>query len=348
MPLHPIRMNSMNELQELSKDLFKLTIPLPNSPLKSINSYLIKDEQRLLVIDVGFNHPQCYQVLTEAIYELGYTLDQICVLLTHSHPDHAGNLENFNLDTLPLYAPMASFNEVHAFYQEQEPVYGTYMNPLVTKAHKQPTLDARGLKHYLSQELLPLSKNPNIRLLKHGSHFSWGAYTFEVLHCPGHDKWHLCLWEINKHFLIAGDVILERMSPAIVSWSLNFNALAQFLESLTLLKKLPISFVLPAHGGVIENAHDRIDQLIEHHQQRLDEIEVLVAAGHTDLPSIARACTWKYNNWDSWEIDQKYFALGETLAHLIYLAYNERITLVQEDLYFYAFPAKRETSTHDN
>jgi len=38
-------------IEEIFKDFFRLEIPLPRSPLKALNSYLIKGEDRFLIID---------------------------------------------------------------------------------------------------------------------------------------------------------------------------------------------------------------------------------------------------------------------------------------------------------
>ena len=51
----------------------------------------------------------------------------------------------------------------------------------------------------------------------------------------------------------------------------------------------------------------------------------MVAAGHDDIVQVSQHATWRYPNWKSWPLDQKYFSMGETLAHLIYLVREGRI-----------------------
>ena len=59
--------------------------------------------------------------------------------------------------------------------------------------------------------------------------------------------------------------------------------------------------------------------------KRLKEIYELVAGGHDDIVQISQHATWRYPDWKSWPLDQKYFSMGETLAHLIYLVREGRI-----------------------
>ena len=41
--------------EEILPNLFRLKIPLPESPLKYLNSYVIRDVKRSMIIDTGLN-----------------------------------------------------------------------------------------------------------------------------------------------------------------------------------------------------------------------------------------------------------------------------------------------------
>ena len=56
---------------------------------------------------------------------------------------------------------------------------------------------------------------------------------------------------------------------------------------------------------------ERVDFLIGHHRKRLEEIYELVAGGHDDIVQISQHATWRYPDWTSWPLDQKYFSMGE-------------------------------------
>lgn len=42
-------------------------IPLPKNPLKSLNSYIIKSPERNLIIDTGFNQPECEAAFSDGV-----------------------------------------------------------------------------------------------------------------------------------------------------------------------------------------------------------------------------------------------------------------------------------------
>ena len=42
-------------VQEICPELFLIEVPLPNSPLKYLNAYVVRSPERSLVIDTGLN-----------------------------------------------------------------------------------------------------------------------------------------------------------------------------------------------------------------------------------------------------------------------------------------------------
>ena len=155
--------------------------------------------------------------------------------------------------------------------------------------------------------------------LQEGDVLRAGPYAFEVLETPGHDPWHLCLYEPSRRILLAGDHVLERITPSIASWFPAYNALEEFLASLGKVSNLDVEQVLPGHGAMFGDLRGRALYLIGHHEERLQEIYDLVAEGHEDVVSISSHARWRYDNWRSWPLDQKFFSMGETMAHLVYL-----------------------------
>ena len=49
---------------EIAPGIFLIKVPLPENPLKQLNSYLILDEDRPTLVDVGFNRIECEQAHT--------------------------------------------------------------------------------------------------------------------------------------------------------------------------------------------------------------------------------------------------------------------------------------------
>ena len=76
------------------------------------SSYIVLGDETTTIIDVGFNHPACEKALDKALESLGRTWDTVEIVLTHSHPDHTGNLDRIYRDGMRVYANLHSFKEV--------------------------------------------------------------------------------------------------------------------------------------------------------------------------------------------------------------------------------------------
>ena len=75
--------------EQLAKDLWRLEIPLEGSPLKTLNSYLIRGERSLL-IDTGFRRASCRAAMERQLEELEVDRERMDIFVTHLHSDHVG------------------------------------------------------------------------------------------------------------------------------------------------------------------------------------------------------------------------------------------------------------------
>ncbi|MEG0619748.1 MAG: MBL fold metallo-hydrolase [Raoultibacter sp.] len=316
--------------EEIRPHIYRVAVPLPNNPLKSLNSYFICGDEETVIVDVGFNHPLCEAALSAALAALGRSWDGVTILLTHSHPDHTGNLDRIYRPGMDIYANLHSFIEVENFNEIQSSVFAPILEEVITTMHPDLAVQTgqSARKHYVSRELLPLKNHPHVTFLAEGDTFCAGPYTFEVIETPGHDNWHICLYEPTEKLLIVGDHVLNRITPSITTWMTADNALADFLASLEKLRAYDVDLALPGHGNPFADTRGRIDYLQQHHAERLAEIEHLVAAGHDNLIAIASNASWKYANWESWPLDQQYFSMAETMAHLVYLICEGKLKMI--------------------
>jgi glyoxylase-like metal-dependent hydrolase (beta-lactamase superfamily II) len=77
-------------IEEVLPALFRIEIPLPGSPLKSINSYVIRALDRTLIVDTGLNRKECLEAMQAGLRELGVDLKETDFFITHMHADHFG------------------------------------------------------------------------------------------------------------------------------------------------------------------------------------------------------------------------------------------------------------------
>jgi len=68
----------------------------------------------------------------------------------------------------------------------------------------------------------------------------------------------------------------------------------------------------------------RIQELKQHHKDRLDEIVSILEKSKMNAFRVASKITWDIvsDSWDVFPVSQKWFATGEAVAHLKYL--NEK------------------------
>ena len=99
------------------------------------------------------------------------------------------------------------------------------------------------------------------------------------------------------------------------------NSLNAYLASLDKVYNLEVDIVLPGHRKAGSSLRKRIIELQAHHQARANEILSALENGRKPAFQIASHITWNLNHrsWDDFPADQKWFAVGETIAHLEYL-----------------------------
>ncbi len=85
--------------EEIARGLYRLQIPLPENPLKSLNSYVIKGPGRNLIIDTGLNRQECMDAMQAGLKEIGIDLRETDFFITHLHADHFGLVSSLVTDT---------------------------------------------------------------------------------------------------------------------------------------------------------------------------------------------------------------------------------------------------------
>jgi glyoxylase-like metal-dependent hydrolase (beta-lactamase superfamily II) len=137
---------------------------------------------------------------------------------------------------------------------------------------------------------------------------------WHVVHTPGHSPGHITLHARARGWLIAGDHLLETISPAVGLYPEGRDdPLADYLTSLRLTKELDVRLVLPGHREPFTAAAERIDALLAHHESRLKACLDAVGSGP--------ATAWEVSlNVFGTQPDaaNARFAQAEALAHLEY------------------------------
>ena len=93
-------------LELCAPDIYRIPIPLPKSPLKYTNCYVLLGNPPL-VVDTGFARPECREALLHGLAALGLQPGDCRLFLTHFHADHAGLAGLFSQQGSPVYLSAA-------------------------------------------------------------------------------------------------------------------------------------------------------------------------------------------------------------------------------------------------
>ncbi len=301
-------------IEEIKTGLYKIEIPLANSPLKALNSYLVTNPERNLIIDTGWNQKECLDAMQTALKKLGVDLRKTDFYITHIHSDHFGLVSKLAPKTSVIYMNQPDADRFRAGIQLDDFVRFARLN-----GFPEDELQA-GLRSHPGFRYRP-EENIVFHTVKEGDSIRIGDYAFNCVETPGHSWGHMCLYEPQKKILVAGDHILNDITPNIQLWDDQWNPLKKYLSSLDKVYKLDIELVLPGHRSIFRNCRERIQELKDHHRKRMDEIISILAEGPKNAFQIGPLMSWDivYDSWDLFPVTQKWFAIGEVIAHLKYL-----------------------------
>jgi glyoxylase-like metal-dependent hydrolase (beta-lactamase superfamily II) len=161
-----------------------------------------------------------------------------------------------------------------------------------------------------------------------------GNRRLRAIATPGHTRGHTVYGEEATGLLFAGDHVLPHITPSIGLEPVPLDyPLQGYLESLRLVRELPEMRLLPAHGPVTPSTHHRIDELLAHHDRRLDASLAVVERGASTSYEAAAALTWTRRERTLAELDlfNTTLAVLETMCHLDVLVLQGRLTCSEVD-----------------
>ena len=308
-------------LKQVAENIYQTQIPLPENPLRYINVYIIKGEDKTLVVDTGFNRPECEAALMEALGELG--VQKADLFITHLHSDHCGLISKYGDQGWTIYAgetdgELMNFEAGNLYWRMLDDLFIKFGFPKADFGRNTDIHPGRTWCH----------PHPvKFAYVKDGDVLEYGGYKFRVIETPGHTPGHMCLYDEANRRLICGDPILGLITPNItIELSLE-NPLQAYLESLAKVDVLEVDELLTTHGIPVDDMHQRIAELYHHHEVRLAEVVKILGDEWKNAYETARDMTWEIDcrNWDEFPAPQKWFATGEAISHLQYLYFTGKV-----------------------
>jgi glyoxylase-like metal-dependent hydrolase (beta-lactamase superfamily II) len=287
---------------------------MPSGP-PFLNVYLIRNDAGWILVDTGFGMPGIFEELAAGFAHAGITPGELqLVLLTHVHPDHAGNAPR-------LAALSGAPIRLHA---EDMKLLDWVLQPgsaermgermLAAGADAEKVAAAVEACGRLFAQFPPL---PGALPLVDGETIPTLLGPLEVMHTPGHSPGHVCFYLRDRNILLAGDTVLDGIFPN-VGIAEGHDCFAEFLATLDRLRKLPEPRLLPSHGLPFAGLKAWCDSARKQATHRLHRVRTFHRQGLTPA-EITRHI---------WDRELRPFdlqlALTTVLAQLLYLENSEK------------------------
>ncbi|MFG2007064.1 MBL fold metallo-hydrolase [Spirillospora sp. NPDC048911] len=293
-----------------------LALPIPS--LHAVNVYVIEDPDGLVVVDSGWSMPDSRKALKDALRMLGHRLDDVAqFLVTHAHWDHYSQAlalrESFGTRVRigrGEQVSLEAFDVANGLHPRQIELLRRCGAPDLADrvASFGVNADERKVPHTMPDAWL--DDGERVTLARRG---------LDVFATPGHTRGHIVLRDAGAGLLFAGDHVLPHITPSIgLETEPEPKPLRSYLESLRIVRDMPDTLLLPAHGPVTPSVHTRVDELVEHHEARLDVAAGQVRAGHATAFEVARSMPWtrRQKKLDDLEVFSQMLAVLEIDAHL--------------------------------
>jgi glyoxylase-like metal-dependent hydrolase (beta-lactamase superfamily II) len=313
-------------IERITDRVFRVPLPLPLRDLHEVNAYAILGDDGVTLVDPGWSSAENEAALTHGLRQLDRSLDDVArIVVTHSHWDHY-------TQALTLRAKYG--HTVLLGREEHHSVDGFTMdNGLYPR---QASLLLRAGAPELSTAVDELEPEPWEVDMPYGQPDVWldggesidlGGLVLTTHATPGHTRGHI-IYELDD-LMFTGDQILPRITPSLgFERAPEDQPLRSFLSSLNLLLDHPDRTMLPAHGNVSSSVHERIRELLFHHEHRLKEIFELALSGHDTAFAIASHMRWTRHERTLDELGTMHgmTAVLEVATHLDLLSWRGDLT----------------------
>lgn len=312
-------------MREVAPGVYWLAMPLPMS-LKFINLYLLDDGDGWYIVDTGIRGEETRE-LWKTVFDTQLDGRPVkSVICTHMHPDHtgqAGFICQHWQSTL-----MMSFSE---YYQARS--MGAMWSSGDNWQMEQYFVRA-GIERDFMEQMRANRSNftpepedhpipPSFIRLVDGDSLQIGDNEWTVITGSGHSPEHVCLYSKSLRLLISGDQILpvitsnvsvqptEPFGNPMLGWMASHERFKELLPNDIL--------VLPAHNLPFYGVHERLQQLIDHHDDRMLILEENCVEPQVAVDLLPHLFAREL------EGHSRFMALGECIAHLHCLMTHNRI-----------------------
>lgn len=304
----------------------------PDAPAATL-CYLVRQRQGWLLVDSGLKHHSCLDSLRQQLAALNVSPRDIkWLLVTHFHPDHFGLAAEVKaMSGAQIILHRLDWEVLQMITEATSGASGETFNRWVTSLGvQQHELDGYERVFEFGTALFPGDAEPD--LLLEGDSQSVGDMGLRAVLTPGHTPGHVCVYDEENRLLFSGDHVLTgittHITPGILS---DDDQLGRYLEALENVRSLDVQMVLPAHENPFERLGERVGQLLEHHEQRLQQVLAPIGRDASSARDIASQVEWVVGLWEQMDGINRLLAIQETLAHLRLLQERGAVITTEKD-----------------
>jgi glyoxylase-like metal-dependent hydrolase (beta-lactamase superfamily II) len=323
----------MNEyakaITRLDNGWLQVKVPLPFS-LKWVNAYLLPEREGWTLVDPGLRTEEIEAFWISVMQEMSIDWKDIkSIVLTHHHPDHYGMAGWFQERSgAPVRMSQAAQDCADRLWGENE----TFSDEL-TEAFLLHGMDERlteAMREHMRGFRAKVNPQPpDPLIIRQGERISMNGTEWEIIGGEGHAPGHLSFYDRQSGKLLCGDQVLPDISPNI-GWMPGGDSdpLGAFLASLLEMLPLEVSMVYPGHRDPFPEYRRRIEELLDHHERRLQKMEEILSDGGK---SAFEVCELLFGTRLRSNTHNLRFALAETIAHLIQMEKRGTAVRVESD-----------------
>ena len=309
-----------------------------------VNIYLIPGSDGI-IFDAGYGDKKTIKKVSKEINELkveftkrGKKFDISHIIISHCHPDHFSGLKKLRKHlNLKIVLTKDQARLIKSKKNYHEAFDGdSYDDYLIIKRGirgKIRSLFERLLSHFVYRMVYRMKFIKEIDEIIQNETIIINGEKWEIIASPGHSSDHISLYNEQKGVLLSGDNVLA----SITTWLGPPNSdIGAYIDTIQRIQELPhLKIILPAHGEVIKNPLQRINEILDHRKERTDQtLQIIIEKGHfgTSPGEIIKALYPDANKV------MREFARGWVCLTLKYLEEQKIITRKEEKNHIYFYP----------
>lgn len=318
----------VDEASLASLGVHRLAVPVPfpeaGGPANAVA--LLNEDGSWTLFDTGVGTPAGLRALEAQAAAHGVDLTRVTrLVVSHGHVDHFGNVAAL---------VERSGARVYVHLADAAKLTGAERPDMLVRRHRgfflelgvpEQVLDEVDGAMRASRPLARFLDAASLEALVPGERWRFRHLEATVLHAPGHTPGLVCLHDEAHRLLLAGDHLLERVSPnPLIDLSqgagdTKFLSLLRYLDSARAVQALELDCVVPGHGEPFRGHRSLLEGLFDFYRRR----QAKLLAGLRVAPATVYSLMERL--FSRREPSRLLLMLSEVLAHVEVLEAEGRV-----------------------